>query len=274
VDARRRGPRDRGLRPSGQHFLRSDILAAEIVDQARVSGDQYVLDIGAGTGRITRALARRAARVIAVELDPELVRRLRRDFLGDARVDVVEADVLDVRLPERPFRAFGNVPFGVGASILRRLLDAPASSLTRADLILQYEMASKRAATWPGTAAGIGWLPWWQFTLVRRLSLGIRSPAGGGRRPVVGLETILTAAPDRAASCLRSAGEVLLRSRESPREPVTVAVPLRSHMEATGAGARALTVNDRQGPRCARLGRDLSARLTGIDGWRGVLETR
>jgi 23S rRNA (adenine-N6)-dimethyltransferase len=170
VDAPRGSPRVRGFRPSGQHFLRSDTLAEEIVDRARVTDDQYVLDIGAGTGRITRALARRAGRVMAVEVDPELVRRLRRDFRADPRVEVIEADFLEVRLPQRPFRAFGNMPFGIGTSILRRLLDDPGSSLTRADLILQYEVARKRASAWPGTAATIGWLPWWEFTLVRRFS--------------------------------------------------------------------------------------------------------
>ena len=128
-----------------------------------------MVEIGAGTGRLTGALARRARIVMAVEVDPHLADGLRRRFRGDRGVRIVERDFLEVRLPTVPFRAFGNVPFGLGTAILRMLLDDPGSPLVRADLILQYEVARKRASVWPGTLASLGWLPWWEITLARRL---------------------------------------------------------------------------------------------------------
>lgn len=139
---------------------------------------------------------------MAVEVDPDLVLRLRRAFQGDPRVEVIEADFLDVRLPREPFRVFGNVPFGIGTSILRRLLDDPGSSLTRADLVLQYEVASKRASVWPGTATTVGWLPWWEFRLERRLSRWSFEPpprVDAGVLSIVRRHPPLLAADQRAA---------------------------------------------------------------------------
>jgi len=149
---------------------------AELVEHAGVAADELVLEIGAGTGRLTEALARSARRVVAIELDPEFVAGLRRRFRARADVDVVEADFLLLPLPGVPFRAFGNVPFALTTAILRRLLDAPTSSLLRADLIVQYETARKRATMWPSSFAGLGWQPWWEFRLVRRLPASAFEP--------------------------------------------------------------------------------------------------
>jgi 23S rRNA (adenine-N6)-dimethyltransferase len=128
-----------------------------------------VVEVGAGTGRITRALADHAHLVVAVEVDGRLTEVLRRRFRADARVRIVEGDILRIRLPDTPFRAFGNVPFGIGTAIQRRLLDDPTSPLIRADLLVQYDVARKRAAPWPSTLASLGWQPWWEFRLERRI---------------------------------------------------------------------------------------------------------
>jgi 23S rRNA (adenine-N6)-dimethyltransferase len=176
VDARQRVPRPRARRPSGQHFLRSDLLAAELVAQSGVCADDQVVEVGAGFGRLTIPLARTGARVIAIELDPALAERLQRRFGNDPRVRIVHGDVLDTPFPDGPFRVFGNAPFGIGTAILRRLLDDPDSPLSRVDLILQHEVARKRATLWPSTLLSLGWLPWWRFSLERRIDRGAFSP--------------------------------------------------------------------------------------------------
>jgi 23S rRNA (adenine-N6)-dimethyltransferase len=170
VGAPARGPRPDRSRPSGQHFLRSRRVAEELVDLAAVGSRDLVVEIGAGTGRLTEPLARRALRVIAVDVDPDLAARLRRQFAETPRVEVLEGSFLDMVLPASTFRAFGNIPFALTSAILRRLLDDPgAASLARADLLVQYEVARKRASLWPSTLASLRWSPWWQFSLVRRL---------------------------------------------------------------------------------------------------------
>jgi 23S rRNA (adenine-N6)-dimethyltransferase len=176
VGARSRSART-DTRPNGRHLLRSDTLATELVVSAGIDRNDHVVEIGAGAGRLTRPLAAQAARVTAIELDPTFADRLRNVFAGNSHVDVVEADVLRAALPLQPYRAFGNLPFGIATPILRRLLDEPGSPLQAAELLLQFEVARKRTQVWPSTALSIGWLPWWEFTLVRRISRVAFEPA-------------------------------------------------------------------------------------------------
>ena len=128
-----------------------------------------VVEIGGGTGRLTAPLAQRAHRVIVVERDTAFVGTLRDRFATNAAVEVVHANALHVPLPTEPFRVFGNLPFAFGTRILRRLLDDPTSELWRVDALLQLEMARKRAQLVPSSLLSIGWQPWWEFRLVRRV---------------------------------------------------------------------------------------------------------
>jgi 23S rRNA (adenine-N6)-dimethyltransferase len=176
VGARERGLRRAPLRPSGQHLLRSAVVAAELIELAGVRDDDLVVEIGAGTGRITRALAAAARRVIAIELDPAFVEHLRWAFRGDSAVTIIEGDFLSTPLPRVTYRAFGNLPFASTTDIMRRLLDDPTSPLARADLIVQVEVARKRASIWPSNLTSLGWVPWWEFRVVRRLPAAAFEP--------------------------------------------------------------------------------------------------
>jgi 23S rRNA (adenine-N6)-dimethyltransferase len=85
-------------------------------------------------------------------------------------VRVVEADFLTFALPTRPFRVIGSLPFGATTEILRRLLDDPRVPLKRAHVIVQWEVACKRAAVPPSTLLSTVWAPWWEFQLGRRIA--------------------------------------------------------------------------------------------------------
>jgi 23S rRNA (adenine-N6)-dimethyltransferase len=153
----------------GQHFVRSDGIAADLVRSVGIAPDDLVVEIGAGGGRLTHALSHRARRVIAIEIDDPLVRRLRRVFAGVENVEIVGADALSVPLPDEPFRVFGNVPFAITTAILRHLLDDPCTGLRRADLIVQEAVAVKRSRKHPSNARSVAWSPWWDVRLVDRL---------------------------------------------------------------------------------------------------------
>ena len=168
MGARPRSRRTAADRPDGQHLLRS-VIADELVRDAGIRADDLVVEIGAGDGRLTAPLARRASHVVAIEIDPRFAGRLRERFDSDPRVTVVHADAHVVPLPEEPFRAFGNIPFGITNALLRRLLDDPLSPLTRADLIVQWEVGRKRSDVWPSTALTLGWAPWWELSSTRRI---------------------------------------------------------------------------------------------------------
>jgi 23S rRNA (adenine-N6)-dimethyltransferase len=160
----------------GQHLLRSPRLALEVVAAAGVARSDLVVEVGAGTGRLTAPLARAAGRVIAIELDPGLAGGLRRRFRHEAHVLVVEGDALLVPLPSGPFRVLGNVPFGITTALLRRLLGDPVSPCTAADLIVQDGLARKRCAMRPCTMLSLSWLPWWRLTVERLLPAGSFEP--------------------------------------------------------------------------------------------------
>jgi 23S rRNA (adenine-N6)-dimethyltransferase len=170
VSARRRTLRDERRRRFGQNFLRPE-FADRIVAEADFRPGELVIEFGAGLGAITIALARRQVDVVAIEIDPVWAERLRdraREALQD-KVRVVEGDFLSLSLPNRPFRVIGSLPFGHTTDVLRRLLDDPYLALERADLIVQREVARKRATLPSSTLLSTTWVPWWEFRLGRRV---------------------------------------------------------------------------------------------------------
>jgi 23S rRNA (adenine-N6)-dimethyltransferase len=172
-ERRARTARRSGRAPS-QHFLRGPV-AAELVRDARLTRDDLVVDLGAGTGRLTAELARAARRVVAVELDPALAARLRLNGRW-ANVEVVEADARGVHLPREPFRVVANLPFAGTNEILRHLLDDPQVPLVRADLVVQWGVAVKRALPWPSTVNGVVWGAWYSTRVARRLPRSAFAP--------------------------------------------------------------------------------------------------
>jgi 23S rRNA (adenine-N6)-dimethyltransferase len=131
-----------------------------------VGPDGLVVELGAGTGRLTAELARAARRVVAVELDPHLAERLHGRW---PNVEVVEADAREVQFPPETFRVVANLPFHGTNEILRHLLDDPRIPLVRADLVVQWGVAVKRALPWPSTVNGVVWSAWHTTRADRRL---------------------------------------------------------------------------------------------------------
>jgi 23S rRNA (adenine-N6)-dimethyltransferase len=162
----------RSHRGSGQHFLRSSKLAAELVRAARVQRGDLVLDLGAGTGTLTSALRDAGARVVAVELDPVLAEGLLHRFSG---MQIQTGDALRVPLPREPFSVVANLPFDGATSIMRRLLD-PAVQLRAADVIVEWRFATKRAAVWPSTQLSTYWGAWFELSVERRLPRSVFAP--------------------------------------------------------------------------------------------------
>jgi 23S rRNA (adenine-N6)-dimethyltransferase len=162
--------RPRSRRGRGRHFLRSSQLAAELVRAAGIRRDDLVLDLGAGGGLLTAALVRAGARAVAVEIDAELAAGLRRRF-----DHVVEGDALRIALPRERFKVVANLPFDGSTAILRRLLD-PRVPLGTADVIVDWGLASKRAAVWPSTQLSSYWGAWFELALTRRLPRCVFAP--------------------------------------------------------------------------------------------------
>ncbi|MFQ6034137.1 MAG: 16S rRNA (adenine(1518)-N(6)/adenine(1519)-N(6))-dimethyltransferase RsmA [Candidatus Bipolaricaulia bacterium] len=155
--------REKGIRPKrglGQHFLCDENILEKIVAAAELSPDELVIEPGAGLGTLTLALAARAGRVIAVELDPRLIPILQANIAA-ARADnvrVIAQDFLKLGLAElvvaageKRAKVVGNLPYGITSPILEKLM-AERGALGSAVLMVQYELAEKLAAP-PGARA-------------------------------------------------------------------------------------------------------------------------
>src|SRR5438876_1968441 len=145
------GPPGRPRKRFGQHFL-EPAWVTKIIDSLHATKADTFLEIGPGRGALTRPLAARAGRVIAVEIDRDLAGLLAERQLPNLRV--IRSDFLEVDLAEalrdepRPLRVAGNLPYNVSSPILFALLGAADEGrfFTDATLMLQKEVADRLVA--------------------------------------------------------------------------------------------------------------------------------
>lgn len=166
-----------------QHFLRSALLARQLVDAAEVAAGDRVLDIGAG--RLTREIAARGARVTAIEVDHHLAERLRVRFSRTACIDVQEGDVLEMSLPAEPYSVVANLPFQHTSAIMHKLLEDARGRLRRAVLVVEWGYACGLTAPRRPTREALEWAPWHMVSLIRRLEASVFDPAPGVAAGVV-----------------------------------------------------------------------------------------
>jgi len=130
----------------GQNFLVDHVLRDLIADAAGATYEDVVLEVGAGAGTLTVALAKRAGRVVAVELDREMVPVLREVTRDLPNVEVVEADILrfdaHAAFPQGGEIAAGNIPYNLTGALIRKLLDE-APRPKRLSLVVQKEVAER-----------------------------------------------------------------------------------------------------------------------------------
>lgn len=108
-----------------QHFLRSPRLVAELVGHSTIRKNDIVYDLGAGSGVISSVLAPRCKQVVAVEIEPRALAKLRQNLATYENVTIIKADILGLALPEGPYKIFANIPFHLSAQIVRKFTEAP-----------------------------------------------------------------------------------------------------------------------------------------------------
>ncbi len=135
----------------GQHFLVDPNIARKMVTAAALRPRDVVFEIGPGRGALTRLLCERAAKVIAVEIDRQLVRYLSAVLAGDAALELHHGDAMTFACDELPKGTvvIANVPYAVSTPLLFRLLRA-RDRISRMVLMLQREVAARILAA-PGS---------------------------------------------------------------------------------------------------------------------------
>jgi len=144
-----------GLRPRkglGQNFLVDRRAMERIVEAAELTPADTVLEVGPGVGQLTRLLSEAAGRVVAVELDPQMVAVLRQELADRPNVEIVEGDILQVDPGALaggvPYKVVANLPYYITSAALRHLLEAqpPPTLLV---VTVQEEVAERITASPP-----------------------------------------------------------------------------------------------------------------------------
>jgi 16S rRNA (adenine1518-N6/adenine1519-N6)-dimethyltransferase len=155
-----RALRDRGLRPRkrlGQNFLQDRRYLKRILEAAEVGPEDAVLEIGAGTGVLTRELAREAGRVVAIELDERLYQMLEDQVGTEEKVRMWHGDALrfdPCDYFDGPYKVVGNIPYYITGPILRHFLEAECRP-EEIVLMVQREVAERMVAE-PGELSLLG----------------------------------------------------------------------------------------------------------------------
>jgi 16S rRNA (adenine1518-N6/adenine1519-N6)-dimethyltransferase len=134
----------------GQHLLVSRSALRSVVDAAELTPDDAALEVGAGHGALTVELARRARRVVAIELDHAILPVLRETTMLFPNVEIVARNLLDVE-PEdlfgaEPYKLVANLPYYITGATLRHFLEArnPPRLLV---VMVQREVAERMVAS-------------------------------------------------------------------------------------------------------------------------------
>ena len=130
----------------GQHFLTCPWVLSDMTQAAHLSSSDTVLEIGPGTGVLTRPLAARVKKVIAIEKDEQLARTLTLQLKSEhiTNVDILEGDIL-THVPALPpqYKIVANIPYYLTARLLRLFLEKQEKKPSSIVLTIQKEVAQR-----------------------------------------------------------------------------------------------------------------------------------
>lgn len=139
----------RAKKSLGQNFLMHARIAERIADAAGIASGDTVLEIGPGTGMLTRPLLARAKKVIAVEADHELTEKLQETFakeIGEGRLELAYGDIrsFDPASIKGAYALVANIPYYITGEIIRMFLSAKHKPRSMT-LLVQKEVAERIA---------------------------------------------------------------------------------------------------------------------------------
>lgn len=137
----------------GQHFLIDKRAISKFLKAADVNSEEVVLEIGPGTGILTRELAKKAKKVIAVEKDPKMVEILKETLVGINNVEIVNQDILKFdtkyKIQNTKYKVIGNLPFYLTSPVIRKFLEVVEVKPIQLVFMVQKEVGQRIAARPP-----------------------------------------------------------------------------------------------------------------------------
>ena len=132
----------------GQHWLRSDAVLNKILRAGKLQSSDRILEIGPGTGNLTRLILPFVESLTAVEIDRDLCEKLRKT-MHQPNFHLIEGSILDIPLPEQTNKVIANIPYNITGEILKRLLGTLAEPIQQFEqivLLVQKEIGDRLAA--------------------------------------------------------------------------------------------------------------------------------
>src|SRR5579859_1332158 len=149
------------MRPNkafGQHFLVDRAVLMKIVEAADIEADEEVLEVGAGTGVLTRELARRARRVVAVEMERDMLTLLAKTTGEFKNVEVIARDLLFLDpvevFEQAPYKLIANLPYYITAPTFRHFLES--ANPPRVLVVMVQQEVAQRIVAGPGDLSVLG----------------------------------------------------------------------------------------------------------------------
>lgn len=144
----------------GQNFLIDESVLDSIVENADVTMNDFIIEIGPGLGNLTKRLCEKAGHVLVIEIDKEMVEILRSEYSYIHNLEIIEADVMKVDLKEivskagdKRVKVVANLPYYITTPILMKLLeDEPGIELI--EIMVQKEVADRICASPTGREFG------------------------------------------------------------------------------------------------------------------------
>jgi 16S rRNA (adenine1518-N6/adenine1519-N6)-dimethyltransferase len=144
----------------GQNFLRDKKILDKIIEAANLKADDFILEVGPGQGVLTEELAKHTEKVVAIELDNNLIKPLKKRFAGIKNVEIIHADILKINLKSqisnlayqqaglKNYKVIANIPYYITSKIIRLFLESEIPPVEMI-LMVQKEVAERIVAT-PG----------------------------------------------------------------------------------------------------------------------------
>jgi 16S rRNA (adenine1518-N6/adenine1519-N6)-dimethyltransferase len=140
----------------GQNFLKDKEALKQIIKAADLKSSDFVIEIGPGEGILTKELAKHARKVVAIEIDNNLAKKLDSRFRGNDRVEIIHGDILKINLPElvethcnaslqSGYKLIANIPYYITSPIIQLFLETkyPPCEMI---LMVQKEVAERICA--------------------------------------------------------------------------------------------------------------------------------
>jgi 16S rRNA (adenine1518-N6/adenine1519-N6)-dimethyltransferase len=126
----------------GQNFLKDEKILKKIIEAGEISADDIIIEVGAGRGALTAELLKKAGKVVALEIDKDLIPELQKEFGEQKKIQIINQDVLTFAPPLEPYKVIANIPYYITSPIIRHFLQRK-NQPTIMVLLIQKEVAER-----------------------------------------------------------------------------------------------------------------------------------